>query len=409
MQELSDATKGGGKVFKQVFGEDFQTYIKNGGSLAEGLIKFGKQVGGKNLTNIFGAKEGAAAIQNLLSLPEEKIKGAVAATAAAAGTVDKQWGKIETTYQHQLNRLRESWKNMKGELGQAILPTATQVLRQGQEFLAALRPVFEKVGTALGDAFNSQGVQDFSDSVQAAWEEQIKPFLDNIFEAFQSQWPQIKEALADTADAFEAIWQVVSPLVQPLGEVVGYFLKIAVWTGANVISGAAEAVKQLADNCQELLVALGLLLAPAGLSLIAFAFKTGKVTREVKFLAFALKYHLVVGIGIARAAIVSKLMPALAALRASFIGTWLAAMAPIGLLIAAIAGIVLAFVYLWNKFETFRRFWMDAWLEIKSAAYSGLDALTDIFITIAQGFTHLFRGVMKLWSKMPSWQGGGGR
>lgn len=41
---------------------------------------------------------------------------------------------------------------------------------------------------------------------------------------------------------------------------------------------------------------------------------------------------------------------------------------PIGLVIAAIAGLVAAFVILWNKSEAFRNFWIGVWEKIKEAA-----------------------------------------
>jgi hypothetical protein len=40
---------------------------------------------------------------------------------------------------------------------------------------------------------------------------------------------------------------------------------------------------------------------------------------------------------------------------------------PIGLVVSLIAGLVAAFVYLWNNNEGFRKFWMDMWKKIQSA------------------------------------------
>lgn len=41
---------------------------------------------------------------------------------------------------------------------------------------------------------------------------------------------------------------------------------------------------------------------------------------------------------------------------------------PIGLVIAALAALVAAFMYLWNNCEGFRKFWINAWEKIKSTA-----------------------------------------
>lgn len=63
--------------------------------------------------------------------------------------------------------------------------------------------------------------------------------------------------------------------------------------------------------------------------------------------------------------------------------TWLlnAAMAanPIGLVVAAIAGLVTAFVILWNKSEKFRNFWKGLWKEIKATTEKYIGAVVDFF------------------------------
>lgn len=63
--------------------------------------------------------------------------------------------------------------------------------------------------------------------------------------------------------------------------------------------------------------------------------------------------------------------------------TWLlnAAMAanPIGLVVAAIAGLVTAFVVLWNKSEKFRNFWKGLWKEIKATTEKYIGAVVDFF------------------------------
>lgn len=41
---------------------------------------------------------------------------------------------------------------------------------------------------------------------------------------------------------------------------------------------------------------------------------------------------------------------------------------PIGLVVSLLAGLVAAFIYLWNNNEGFRKFWLDMWEKIKSAA-----------------------------------------
>lgn len=60
---------------------------------------------------------------------------------------------------------------------------------------------------------------------------------------------------------------------------------------------------------------------------------------------------------------------------------------PIGLVVAAIAGLVAAFVTLWNKSEEFRDFWTGLWDTIKTAAGNVLDAIVNFFTqTVPEAF-----------------------
>ena len=52
---------------------------------------------------------------------------------------------------------------------------------------------------------------------------------------------------------------------------------------------------------------------------------------------------------------------------------------PIGLIVALIAGLVAAFLYLWNNNEGFRKFWLDMWDKVKSVASSAVDKIKSKF------------------------------
>lgn len=52
---------------------------------------------------------------------------------------------------------------------------------------------------------------------------------------------------------------------------------------------------------------------------------------------------------------------------------------PIGLIIAAIAGLVAAFIYLWNTNEGFREFWINAWNMIKDGFIAGWNGMIAFF------------------------------
>lgn len=111
----------------------------------------------------------------------------------------------------------------------------------------------------------------------------------------------------------------------------------------------------------------------------------------------------VVGIGVAFATwkvagIISAVTTALAGMSAAEVvaaaKTWLLNTAllanPIGLVVAAIAALVAAFVVLWKKSDKFREFWINLWDKIKTSA-----AVVIEFIKIA--FKNTWEAIKKVW------------
>lgn len=77
------------------------------------------------------------------------------------------------------------------------------------------------------------------------------------------------------------------------------------------------------------------------------------------------------------------------------------AMNPVGLVIAAIAGLVAAFVILWNKSETFRNFWIGLWDGIKGAVGPVIDAIVIFFTeTIPNVFTGVIDWIKSNWKNL---------
>lgn len=68
---------------------------------------------------------------------------------------------------------------------------------------------------------------------------------------------------------------------------------------------------------------------------------------------------------------------------------------PVGLVVALLAGLVAAFVYLWNNVEGFRVFWINAWENIKSAASKAKTAVTNAFKNLGAWFKNIFNQVQK--------------
>ena len=73
------------------------------------------------------------------------------------------------------------------------------------------------------------------------------------------------------------------------------------------------------------------------------------------------------------AGVINVVKGAFAALNATMLAN------PIVLIIAAIAALVAAFVYLWNTNEEFRQFWIDLWESVKETAIAVWEALKEFF------------------------------
>ena len=59
---------------------------------------------------------------------------------------------------------------------------------------------------------------------------------------------------------------------------------------------------------------------------------------------------------------------------------------PIGLVVSLIAGLVAAFIYLWNNNEGFRKFWLDMWEKVKSVTASVISSVKNKFNDLQAGF-----------------------
>lgn len=75
---------------------------------------------------------------------------------------------------------------------------------------------------------------------------------------------------------------------------------------------------------------------------------------------------------------------------------------PIGLVIAAIAGLVAAFVLLWNKSEGFRNFWIGLWEKIKTAAGAVAEWFKNTWNAVIGWFKNLWAAIdlSATWSKL---------
>lgn len=154
----------------------------------------------------------------------------------------------------------------------------------------------------------------------------------------------------------------------------------------------------LKSQLEELAISFGELLMPAIRTIVGWIQKfvdwlnsmgegTKKVIMTVALLAAALGPVLIV-IGKVVSAIgtimtiVPKIAGAINVVKGAFAALNVTMLAnPITLIIAAIAALVAAFIYLWNNCEGFRQFWINLWEGIKQAVTTAWNAITSFLST----------------------------
>lgn len=76
---------------------------------------------------------------------------------------------------------------------------------------------------------------------------------------------------------------------------------------------------------------------------------------------------------------------------------------PIALIVAALAGLVVGFVYLWNNVDGFRQFWLKAWATIKSAALSAWNGIKSAWNGAKTFFSGIWKSVTGVFGNVGGW------
>lgn len=76
---------------------------------------------------------------------------------------------------------------------------------------------------------------------------------------------------------------------------------------------------------------------------------------------------------------------------------------PVGLVVAAIVGLVATFIYLWNNVDGFRNFWLKAWDTIKKAAVSAWNGIKSVWNGAKAFFSGIWKGITSVFSNIGGW------
>ncbi|MDD4432080.1 MAG: phage tail tape measure protein [Parabacteroides sp.] len=212
----------------------------------------------------------------------------------------------------------------------------TKAIREGRLSIDDLSGSMSSYGSTVDDTFNGtlDGVDNFKTAMNNA-----------------------KLAMAELG---EAISNVLGPILQSVSEKIRAF--------AQWFSG-------LSDGTKEFIVKLALIVAAVGPILVVI----GKVVSAVGTIMTIVPKI---------AGVINTVKTAFAALNVTMLAN------PIVLIIAAIAALVAAFIYLWNNCDGFRQFWIDLWENVKQIAITVWTAISSFFSTIWEGIKTVFQTVV---------------
>ena len=173
--------------------------------------------------------------------------------------------------------------------------------------------------------------------------------------------------MADTMqDNLEGQLTILKSQLQELAISFGDLLMPAVRSIVSGLQGMVDVLNAMPDGVKRVIMIVALLAAALGPVLIII----GKTLSAIgTIMTWAPKL----------AGAISAVKGAFAALSATMMAN------PIAIVIAAIAALVAAFIYLWNTNEEFRQFWIRLWNEIKEVAVRVWTAISQFLVSAWNG------------------------
>lgn len=131
-------------------------------------------------------------------------------------------------------------------------------------------------------------------------------------------------------------------------------------------------------------------IAPAIKGLINWTIENMDIVKPI-IIGVAAAFGVLAG-ALAISGIISAVQKAMALLNATLLAN------PITLIVAAIAGLVAAFLHLWNNCESFRNFWINIWKAIENACSVAWKAISGFFSSAWSTVTGIWKGVGSFFS-----------
>lgn len=371
------------------------------GGIAKGIVTAGAALGGAWLAAIEGSREYRAEMGKLDTafVANGHSSEAAKKTYSDLNAVLGDSGQAVEAAQH-LAKLTDNEKDLQTwtDICTGVYATFGESLPI--EGLTEAANETAKTGVLTGgltDALNWAGIQEteFQKKLDACTTEQqrqdlIMNTLNGTYSKASEQYKKTNKDVMDAqraqdklTDAFAQLGAIGEPILTAIKTKVADMVSAAVPHLENFVQKVKDIIQWVKENRDTIDVWVGVIIG-AGVSIGTFLLilNWGKIMT-------------------AAANAVKVVRTAILGMNAAMLAN------PVGLIVALIAGLVAAFIYLWNNVEGFRKFWIKAWNLIKSAASSAKSAITKAFSNIGSWFKEKFQQIQKAgqdaMSKVKKW------
>lgn len=319
---------------------------------------------GTSTENISSIAEGAIGVWASYgdSIPIESLTESINETVNA--------GKVTGTFADTINWAKDSQE----QLGKALGGNKTAQKAYNEAL---------KEGLPVEDAFN-EALAKITDEQERA--DVVAKFLNSTYGESKKAYDELNGSVMDANEAELALKDTQADLGETMAPV-----NTAI---TDLKNKALEAIIPLVEKC-----------ANGFLDLLNWLKEHPTAVKVLTAVVIALATAFTILAGaLAIQGIITGVTKAIAFLNTTLLAN------PIVLIIAAIAALVAAFIYLWNNCDGFRNFWIGLWDKIKSVASTVKDALVEFFtVTIPNAWekfktksSETITAVVEFFKQLPS-------